>query len=445
MDSKNYVEANKFFLKAFKIDENNIQILNSLGRLNHELRESSKAEKFFLKALKLDVNVFQTLNNIAGFYLEEGKYKKAISYYKQSLKFSKNNSIILNNLAKAYFSLDNIEVAEKYCRKAVSLNNNNDDFKKTISLILLRKLDFKKAWKFFDGRLSLSDFASKNKTMSIVRHKLLTKNNVNNDSRILVIREQGVGDEILYGTMYSDLLKFFNDVKIECDERLIPLFKNSFEKKYRDKFIKLGAFSSSKKNLKDFDYVLYAGSLGRLFRNNLESFSTKPYLKKLENYKDNEFDNIIDKNKKYKVGISWKSFKNRYAKEKSLNLSDLNLILNENNCQFFNLQYGNIQSELDAYINESKNKIFSIKNLDLFNNIVGVVNLLSKLDLLITVSNSTAHLAGALGLKTLLIKPANHASYHYWNYPDMKTPWYNNIIIINKMDLEKENLIQKYI
>ena len=63
----------------------------------------------------------------------------------------------------------------------------------------------------------------------------------------------------------------------------------------------------------------------------------------------------------------------------------------------------------------------------------------------ITVSNSTAHLAGALGVKTLLVKPINHASYHYWNYPDYKTPWYNNVMMINKKMNEAKGLAKTFV
>ena len=49
------------------------------------------------------------------------------------------------------------------------------------------------------------------------------------------------------------------------------------------------------------------------------------------------------------------------------------------------------------------------------------------MDLFVTVSNSTAHLAGAVGVPTFLIKPPNHATFHYWNQKNEKTPWYNSI------------------
>ena len=47
---------------------------------------------------------------------------------------------------------------------------------------------------------------------------------------MLIIREQGVGDEILYGSIYRDVLESFEKIYIEADERLIELFINSFGK-----------------------------------------------------------------------------------------------------------------------------------------------------------------------------------------------------------------------
>ena len=71
--------------------DKNIKILNSLGRLNHELRKSKKAEIYFDKAITLYPNSFETLNNMAGFYLEEGKYQKSINLYKKAEKLRKEN------------------------------------------------------------------------------------------------------------------------------------------------------------------------------------------------------------------------------------------------------------------------------------------------------------------------------------------------------------------
>ena len=57
--------------------------------------------------------------------------------------------------------------------------------------------------------------------------------------------------------------------------------------------------------------------------------------------------------------------------------------------------------------------------------------MLKNLDLFITVSNSTAHLAGALNVNTILIKPFNHATFFYWDQSTNKTPWYPSIDLVD--------------
>ena len=437
-----YDEADKILLKALSLNNQNIVILNSLGRLYHELRKSKESEIYFDKAYILDPNRFETLNNMAGFYLEEGEYQKAIKFYEKAEKLKPNNPILINNLAKTFICVHEVEKAEKLSRKAISLDEKNDEFKKTLALILLKKYDFKNAWLSFDGRLGLKDFANKNSTLKLVQNKIPNKNILNKNSKILVLREQGIGDELLYGTMYFDLLNEYSDLVIECDERLIPLFKNSF-KAHKDKFIKLGTHSLDVDKINNFDYIVYAGSLGRYFRNDLNSFSQDPYIKSIENYKDLELENILNETQGLKIGISWKSLKNRYSLEKSLSLDDFKNIFELKDSIIFNLQYGDVKEDILKFTKKQNCQIITLETLDLFNNFSGLANLLINLDLFVTVSNSTAHLAGALGVRTVLIKPANHASFHYWNYEDGKTPWYRSVNIISKEDLKDKKFINK--
>ena len=148
---------------------------------------------------------------MAGFYVEEEKYQQAINIYKKAEKSNPKNAILINNIAKTFMCLHDIDEAEKYCRKAISMDHKNDEFKKILAFILLRKYDFKNAWLSFDGRLGLSEFASKNSTLKLIQNKIPNKNISNKSSKILVLREQGIGDELLYGTMYNDLLSKFSD------------------------------------------------------------------------------------------------------------------------------------------------------------------------------------------------------------------------------------------
>ena len=77
--------------------------------------------------------------------------------------------------------------------------------------------------------------------------------------------------------MYGDLLKKIENVTIECDPRLLNLFKRSFPQ-YNDNFVELGSISNNDYELEKIDYVLYAGSLGRYYRKSLKNFVNEAFL-----------------------------------------------------------------------------------------------------------------------------------------------------------------------
>ncbi|MDC6447988.1 tetratricopeptide repeat protein [Alphaproteobacteria bacterium] len=444
LEENKYKEAEEILLRGIAYKKNNVTLLNSLGKLYFEIWNLEKSEYFYHNALKENSKSYQTLNNIGGFYLETNRSDKALVYYLRALEIVPNEPTILNNLAKTYLSLKDIKNAEKYCLMAIKIKEE-DSFKKILSIINFHKMDFKKAWSFFDGRLGLNDFVKKNKSYELIKAKLLKKRKINPNKKLLIIREQGVGDEILYGSIYEDLLNTFDNTIIETDQRLLPLFINSFDNIHKNKFVKLGYYSDNNEKLKDFEQVLYAGSLGYYFRKNLDDFPEKNYLTvsseeinkgkvKLDIYK-----------KKFKIGLSWKSFNNLYANQKSLSLIDFEFLINNKNFDTLNMQYGNVLEEIKTFNNKSKSKIHVLNNLDLFNDFIKVASVLKNIDLFITVSNSTAHLAGALGVKTLLIKPFNQATFHYWNQPNNRTPWYRNIDLIDRDELLDEELFKKKI
>ena len=435
----NYDEAIKIFESILQIDSKNISALNSLARTYHEKHEKVKAEEYYLRALKIDKLSFVVLNNIAGFYREELSYNKAIDYYKQALLVNPNNAYIYNNLAKIYFDLNDHQEAMKNSFKGLEMKNNDGDIQKTISFIYLKDHDFENGWNYFDGRLDLEDFREKNNYVKKINTKIYRSSTLNNKrGKFLIVREQGVGDEILYSSMYGDLLNEIDNVIIECDSRLLNLYKRSFPK-YSEKFVSLGSITNDDEKFKKINNLIYAGSLGRYYRKNIKDFKNNSFLKvDKRNFEDMQKKLSIYK-KKYKIGLSWKSFNNKFATDKSLNLKDFNKIFNLSNCHIFNLQYGDVKNEINSFNKNAKNKLLEIEGLDLFNDFEGIASLLKSLDVFVTISNSTAHLAGALGVKTILIKPENFAVFHYWNQKTDNTPWYNSVSLVDKKNFLKNS------
>ncbi len=428
---KKYQDSLKYLYKGLEIDKKDLSLLNSIGEVHYELRNLIKSEKYYLEALQIKPDSYQTLNNIAGFYLETNRSKKALKLYEKALDLFPNEPTILENISKTYFSLNEIKLAKKLCKKSLKIRNSGS-VHKLLSNIYLKEEDFTKAWAHFDGRLDEDNFVYKNETYNLIKSKLLLQRKIDPKKQLLIIREQGVGDELLYGSMYKDVLDKFENIFIEADERLVDLFANSFGKQHLNKFKKFGFFSKNENKLKNIDQVLYAGSLGYYFRNKLTDFPNKGYLKIDQALINATKEELFNYKKKYKIGISWKSLNNKYAEQKSLSLNKLKNLLMLPDVDFFNLQYGNVLKEIEDFNNYYNLKLINLSNIDLFNDFLKVASLLINLDLFITVSNSTAHLAGSLGVKTLLIKPFDQATFFYWNQNSNKTPWYNSIELINE-------------
>ena len=78
------------------------------------------------------------------------------------------------------------------------------------------------------------------------------------------------------------------------------------------------------------------------------------------------------------------------------------------------------------------------------------MSILKNIDVFVTVSNSTAHIAAAMGVRTLLICPKKSSTYFYWSNEDNITPWYKNVeiyqvdksleITLNKIDRVLDSL-----
>tara|TARA_Y100001970_G_scaffold293873_1_gene444129 strand:+ start:2992 stop:4803 length:1812 start_codon:yes stop_codon:yes gene_type:complete len=449
LNMKLYDQAILEFKKAIQINNRYIPSYNNLSTCYSKKFDFKKTEEILLKAISIDSENIETINNIANVYSQKGKYDEAIKFYLKVLNKTEHESDILYNIGVAYYYKKEFEKGEEYYKKAFILDPNNDVLKKNYSLLLLAQQKFKEGWSIYDGRLNLNDFLFKNSTLDNVKRKLWNNQKINKTDKILVVKEQGIGDEILFSSMYPDLLRKYPNCIIETEKRLLQLFKSSFGNE--KSFVEYRSVSSDKKKLDNFSYTIYAGSLGKLFRNSLDDFPKKSFLKNSKKLNENT-EQLFNKYKdKIKIGISWTS-KAAVGEDKSLSLEIIKpILLLANKFEFINMQYHDSSLEIKNF--EEKNKTIKINQLagiDMYNDFDELASALKKLDLFVTVSNSTAHLAASLGVETWIIKPKNHAVFHYWNQPGNSTPWYNSVKLYNykgdwsitvneiKKDLEKK-------
>lgn len=420
MKRGNYKISEKYFLESIRSKKENLNALNNLAALYQKIGRIDKSLEIFKKLLIKFPHNQNILNNMGNLLIDHNQYEDAIKYLKRAIKLNSYQSSFFSNLGRALFFCEKYNNAEKTLNKSLDLNPKNDVAHLIFFYLLIIKKDLKSAWKHFDARINVKNYDVPNNLKSL--------RNIKNKN-ILVLREAGLGDEILYSSMYPDLIKENNKVVIECDPRLINIFKRSFN---YDNFVPKSLTLKHKLNVSKFDYSIYAGSLSGIFRKNLTDFNYNHYLKsnsKHAKYYKRKLNKI---NQLPKVGISWISTRLDIGKDKSIGLEELLPIFKIKNLSFVNLQYGDFNKTIYNFNRKHELNIIDIPELDKFNDIERLVALISQLDIILTVSNTTAHLSGSLGKKTLLLAPANRAQLFYWMMSKNKTPWYPSIQIFKK-------------
>ena len=105
------------------------------------------------------------------------------------------------------------------------------------------------------------------------------------------------------------------------------------------------------------------------------------------------------------IGLSWISKAPVGGEQKSARLSDFAPLLRLPGCRFVDLQYGDTAAEREAVARDLGVRVERFADIDNTNDIDGLAALICACDAVVTVSNTTAHLAGALGRPTFVLVP----------------------------------------
>jgi tetratricopeptide (TPR) repeat protein/ADP-heptose:LPS heptosyltransferase len=423
---KDYAAARETLKNVLRHLNNDVDTMIGIGICNKELGDHEAALGILEQAIvteprRAEAHFFygNVLRDLKDFQGAIEAYDTAITLKPTYLEAYANCASTLKDLGLALEAM-------AFYESALMLDPTHSEVNYNYALLLLHTERLDKGWCLYERRLDSDTSIRK----FLGGHRLQLAPDwygYGQPESLLVIGEQGLGDQIFFAGMLSDLSKQVLNATVCVEPRLVPLFKRSMPV--------LNFISPDQLDGSQFDAQIYLGSLGKLYRPNTESLSAiqSPYLLADEN-RTNELRAKLKQPEKLLCGISWISKNADHGEGKSLSLEGLIPVLQLPGFEFVDLQYGDTAEERDQL---TKNHGIDIRHIDEIDNhydLDGLAALISACDIVVTVSNTTAHLAAALGKPALVMLPNNDALFWYWHRDSHTTPWYPSARLFRRSD-----------
>lgn len=451
----NHEMAIKEFEKALLIKPENVEILSALGSVFNSMQKTDDATVVYNQILKIDPQNKRILNNLGNIHLGNKSFEDAVLCYEKALQIDPNYSDAMNNLGNALKEMEYLDEALYYYAKAISIPNsrvelysnygvalkdsgrfdealemldkalekkpNYPDAEWNKALVYLSQGNFEKGWDAYEWRWSATNFDSTPlKTLKPIWQ--------GRKERVLVWPEQGLGDQIMFSTLFEEFAEKCSLAIFQVDPRLLALFRRTYPAYHfipSDKFL----------NENEYDSHIPMGSLGKYLRRSKDDFlHAKTKLLQVDHNTASNIKQAFRLGEKQLVGISWRSKNNDTGARRSLELSQLAKSLIGENTDIVSLQYGETKEEIQQLYTETGIQIKTVDQIDTFSDIDRLAALISCCDKIVTIDNSTVHLAAAIGVETHLLLP--YVSDWRWHPIGQPSFWYKNLNIYRR---DKQN------
>jgi tetratricopeptide (TPR) repeat protein len=242
------------------------------------------------------------------------------------------------------------------------------------------------------------------------------------DKGVLVWSDQGLGDQLLTAGLLTDALAAAKRVVFSCEPRLATLIQRSFP---QVRTVSLFDVPLGGVKLSDTDVQASISELGPAFRPLQSSFPQHGGYLKADPHKLAQLKarNHALPGKGPIIGVSWRSNNEVAASFKTLALANWAQLFAAAPARFVSLQYGDVAGE----VAQAKANVFVDPAIDAINDVDGFAAQVAAMDGVITTSNTTVHMAGALNIPTLLLTPLAEGRAWYWFVGQERSAWYPSV------------------
>ena len=399
----NYAEAHN----------NRANVLKELGRLEEALAS-------YDRAIALRPDYAEAYSNRGNALKEMKRVDEAMASHAKALSLQPDYAEAYNNIGNLLKDIGQVDEAIAHYEEAARLRPSFVMARYNKSLLALQRHSFREGFDLYQLRWE-ADRSDTGPQTTVPRWDGSPL-----PGEVLLWAEQGIGDEVFFASMLSllelDTMKF----ALSADRRLHPIYRRSFPG------VRLVESTSTRTSISG-DYAAQAaiGDLGHILQVDAERIGRRryPYLfadaartAQLRIAIEVPEGNII-------CGLSWRSGNKKAGGDRSIALSDLAPLLAVPGVTFVNLQYGDVAAEVETARAQSGADLRIIQDVDVFGDIDGVLALIDLCDVVVTIDNLTAHLAGAVGKHAAVLVPSGGGQHWYWG-GESQSLWYPSLQLL---------------
>lgn len=421
-----FAVAEQFLKKLVATDPSDFDSWINLCFIAGSTAQHSDALFYAMQALQLKPMNPGAHNNLGSVLLAVGRYDDALISFDTALKLRPDDLDAMSNVATT-MSLkgqpaEALEIYQACLKKAAPDSEFAKTLKYRMSFDLFRVGRTGDGWEHYDFGFVPKDSRSRNPKRSFTVPQWDGREL--KDETLLVWREQGLGDELMFLSVLNEARSRCKKIIVECDPRLIEPLSRSFpDIQVRSEALRLPDLRSAHD---DFDVHVPMGSMMRFFRASLSDFErARPYVVPDPERRADFADRISALPNRIKVGICWRSGKLNPERNSSyVPISDLEPLFRLKDVDFINLQYGDCEEELRNVAEHFGVTIHHWQDIDLKNDLDGIFTLMSCLDHVVTAKTAVSEMAPAVGTPTSIFMPPNawtlFGQENYVFYPNVE-------------------------
>jgi tetratricopeptide (TPR) repeat protein len=416
--------------KKIETDDKNSNLYFQLATSYQKFKKLENAKKYLELAIELDPSKQSFYFTLADLQQGMKEFINAKENFEKAIKIEPLN--LYSNIGYAILIKDEfgqLEKAKKIVLKFDKLFPNNIHITTLKAWILLNQGDYKNGWKAHNAHI-----AKMKNHMKLPTSKLWKKEKL--EGNLLVWSGQGIGDFIFFSKMVKLLENYAKKIIFICDKKLVPIYKRYFATINPEKFIIEEQYQKER-----FSKHIASEMLGEFFANSIKEinhFSNEKLTPSKEwNLEIDNFLSNLPKNK-LNVGLSWSTLNTEEYDKKSIPLDKFSELFKKENINFINLQFGDVKKEISSFEEKNKVKFYEYKNLNITKEIDKLMGLINKLDLVITIQNSTAHISLSIGKKTFVLLSYKPPRFYWYGSNPEKSYWYPEAILYRQKDANDE-------